>query len=85
MRLRVTLLLGMALAAAAPPDAAAEIPIGFANPLTDPMPLSGERNRIAVEMAVRGSERARRRAGRAGEADRRRRRLRPAEVGGRGA
>jgi branched-chain amino acid transport system substrate-binding protein len=52
MRLRVMLLLGMALAAAAPPRAAAEIPIGFANPLSGPLSLSGERNRIAVEMAV---------------------------------
>jgi branched-chain amino acid transport system substrate-binding protein len=52
MRLRVTLLLGMALAAAAPPDAAAEIPIGFASPLTGPMALSGERNRLVMEMAV---------------------------------
>jgi branched-chain amino acid transport system substrate-binding protein len=52
MRLRVTLLFGMALAAAAPPDAAADIRIGFANPLTGPLSLSGERNRVAVEMAV---------------------------------
>jgi branched-chain amino acid transport system substrate-binding protein len=52
MRLHHWLLLGMALATAAPPDAAAEIPIGFANPLTGPFSLSGERNRIAVEMAV---------------------------------
>jgi branched-chain amino acid transport system substrate-binding protein len=52
MRLRVTLLLGMALAAAAPPDPAAQTRIGFANPLTGPLSLSGERNRIAVEMAV---------------------------------
>ena len=67
MRLRVTLLLGMALAAAAPPDAAAEIPIGFANPLTGPFSLSGERNRIAVEMAVSDLNEQRRRAGRAGD------------------
>jgi branched-chain amino acid transport system substrate-binding protein len=52
MRLRVTLLFGMALAAAAPPHAAADIPIGFANPLTGALSLSGERNRVAVEMAV---------------------------------
>ena len=52
MRLRITLLFGMALAAAAPPDGAADIPIGFANPLTGPLSLSGERNRVAVEMAV---------------------------------
>ena len=51
MRLRVTLLFGMALAATAPPDAAADIRIGFANPLTGPLSLSGERNRVAVEMA----------------------------------
>jgi branched-chain amino acid transport system substrate-binding protein len=52
MRLHITLLIGMALAAAAPPDAAAEIPVGFASPLTGPMALSGERNRLAMEMAV---------------------------------
>jgi len=52
MRLRVTLLFGMALAAAAPPEAAADILIGFASPLTGPMALSGERNRLAMEMAV---------------------------------
>ena len=53
MRLHLSLLLfGMALAAAAPPDAAAETPIGFANPLTGALSLSGERARIAVEMAV---------------------------------
>ena len=46
------MLFGMVLAAAAPPDAAAEIPIGFANPLTGALSLSGERNRVAVEMAV---------------------------------
>jgi branched-chain amino acid transport system substrate-binding protein len=42
----------MALAAAAPPDAAAEIPIGFAHPLSGAFAQSGQRNRIAVEMAV---------------------------------
>jgi branched-chain amino acid transport system substrate-binding protein len=53
MRLYLSLLLfGMALAAAAPPAAAAEIRIGFANPLTGPFARSGERNRVAVEMAV---------------------------------
>lgn len=52
MRLHPWVLLGMALATAAPPDAAAEIPIGFANPLTGPFSVSGERNRIAIEMAV---------------------------------
>ncbi|MGH6904407.1 MAG: branched-chain amino acid ABC transporter substrate-binding protein, partial [Geminicoccaceae bacterium] len=53
MRLRITLLLGMALAAAAPPDAAAEIPIGFGGQLTGPYAVSGERSRIAAQMAVR--------------------------------
>ena len=53
MRLHLSLLLfGMALAAAAPPQAGAEIPIGFANPLSGAFARSGERNRIAVEMAV---------------------------------
>ena len=50
MRLHLLLLFGMALAAAAP--AAAEIPIGFASPLSGPFAESGERNRIAVEMAI---------------------------------
>ena len=50
MRLHLTLLFGMALAGAAP--AAAEIPIGFAGALTGPFAESGERGRIAVEMAV---------------------------------
>jgi branched-chain amino acid transport system substrate-binding protein len=53
MRLRITLLLGMALAAAAPPDAVAEIPIGFGGQLTGPYAVSGERSRIAAQMAVR--------------------------------
>lgn len=52
MRLHPILLLGMALATAAPPNAAADIPVGFANPLSGPFALSGERNRVAVEMAV---------------------------------
>ena len=51
MRLHLALILGTALAAGAP-AAAADIPIGFANPLTGPFSESGERNRIAVEMAV---------------------------------
>ena len=51
MRLHLALIFGMTLAAGAPP-AAAEIPIGFASPLTGPFAESGERNRIAVEMAV---------------------------------
>jgi branched-chain amino acid transport system substrate-binding protein len=46
-------MLGVALAAAAPGHAAfAEFQIGFANSLTGPFSESGERNRIAVEMAV---------------------------------
>ena len=53
MRLHWPLILGVALVATALQNAAAEIPIGFANPLTGPYRLSGERNRIAVEMAVR--------------------------------
>ena len=53
MRLQLSLILGLALAAAAPGQAAvAEVKIGFANPLTGPFSESGERNRIAVEMAV---------------------------------
>lgn len=53
MRLRISwLLFGVALAAAAPPDAAAEIPIGFAHPLTGAFALSGHRNLTAAEMAV---------------------------------
>jgi branched-chain amino acid transport system substrate-binding protein len=53
MRLHWSLIFAVALAATALQNAAAEIPIGFANPLTGPYRLSGERNRIAVEMAVR--------------------------------
>lgn len=52
MRLYLSLVFGMVLAANLPQNAAAEIPIGFANPLTGPFALSGERNRIAVEMAL---------------------------------
>jgi branched-chain amino acid transport system substrate-binding protein len=52
MRLYRIWLFGLALVAAAPTNGAAEIPIGFANPLTGPFSLSGERNRVAVEMAV---------------------------------
>jgi branched-chain amino acid transport system substrate-binding protein len=53
MRLLVSLMLGLAFAATAPGSAvAAEVKIGFANPLTGPFSESGERNRIAVEMAV---------------------------------
>jgi branched-chain amino acid transport system substrate-binding protein len=49
---RVVRLLIVALALGAPGKAAAEIEIGFANPLTGPYALTGARNRIAVEMAV---------------------------------
>ena len=53
MRLHLSLLLfGMALAAAAPPEAAADIQIGFADPLSGPFARSGERNRVAMEMAI---------------------------------
>jgi branched-chain amino acid transport system substrate-binding protein len=53
MRLYLSLIFGLALATTPPQDGASEIPIGFANPLSGPFSLSGERNRIAVEMAVR--------------------------------
>jgi branched-chain amino acid transport system substrate-binding protein len=52
MRLYLSLIFGMALAATPPHDAAGDIPIGFANPLSGPFSLSGERNRVAIEMAV---------------------------------
>jgi branched-chain amino acid transport system substrate-binding protein len=53
MRLQLSLILGLALAAAAPGHAAlAEIMIGFASPLSGPFSETGERNRIAVEMAI---------------------------------
>jgi branched-chain amino acid transport system substrate-binding protein len=53
MRLQLSLMLGLALAAAAPGHAVlAEVTIGFANSLTGPFSESGERSRIAVEMAV---------------------------------
>ena len=53
MRLQICLILGLALAAGAPGQAPrAEITIGFANPLSGPFSQSGERNRIAVEMAI---------------------------------
>ena len=53
MRLQLSLIFGLALASAAPGHAAiAEVTIGFANPLSGPFSESGERNRIAVEMAV---------------------------------
>jgi branched-chain amino acid transport system substrate-binding protein len=53
MRLQLSLVLGLALAAAATgPPAVAEVTIGFASPLSGPFSEFGERNRIAVEMAV---------------------------------
>jgi branched-chain amino acid transport system substrate-binding protein len=52
MRRHLSLIFGVALAAAWSGVAASDIPIGFANPLTGPLHLSGERNHIAVEMAV---------------------------------
>ena len=53
MRLQLSLIFGLALAAIAPGQAAiAEVKIGFANPLSGPFSESGERNRVAVEMAV---------------------------------
>jgi branched-chain amino acid transport system substrate-binding protein len=53
MRLQLSLIFGLALAAIAPgPAAIAEIKIGFAHSLTGPFSESGERSRIAVEMAV---------------------------------
>jgi branched-chain amino acid transport system substrate-binding protein len=52
MRLHLALIFGVALLAGAPPDATAEIRIGLANSLTGPYSRSGERNRIAVEIAV---------------------------------
>jgi branched-chain amino acid transport system substrate-binding protein len=53
MRLYLPLIFGLALATAPPQDAVSDVPIGFANPLSGPFSLSGERNHIAVEMAVR--------------------------------
>jgi branched-chain amino acid transport system substrate-binding protein len=52
MRLHLALIFGMALLAGAPPDAAADIRIGFGGQLTGPHGLSGERSRSAAEMAV---------------------------------
>ena len=53
MRLQLSLILGLVLAVTAPGHAAlAEVKIGFANPLTGPFSQSGERYRIAAEMAV---------------------------------
>ena len=73
------------LAAGAPGQAPrAEIMIGFANPLSGPFSQSGERNRIAVEMAIEDLN-AWRRAGPKGDARRGRRRLRDAQGCGRSA
>ncbi|HYZ26842.1 MAG TPA: branched-chain amino acid ABC transporter substrate-binding protein [Geminicoccaceae bacterium] len=53
MRLQLSLILGLILAVAAPGHAAlAEVKIGFASPLSGPFSEFGERNRLAVEMAV---------------------------------
>jgi branched-chain amino acid transport system substrate-binding protein len=50
---RILLMFLLALALAPPRDAAAEIRIGFAYPLSGSLAASGERNRIAAAMAVR--------------------------------
>ena len=53
MRRQLTLILGLTLVLAAPGHAAqADVTIGFASPLSGPFSETGERNRIAVEMAV---------------------------------
>ena len=53
MRLQLSLIFGLALAAIAPgPAALAEVKIGFANPLSGPFSETGARNRVTVEMAV---------------------------------
>jgi branched-chain amino acid transport system substrate-binding protein len=53
MRLKLFLVFGLALVASAPGQAAiAEVKIGFANSLTGPFSESGERSRIALEIAV---------------------------------
>lgn len=52
MRRHLSLIFGVALAATAPQNAAAEIPIGFGGQLTGPYGLSGKRSSIAAEMAV---------------------------------
>ncbi len=54
MHRRLVFLFAVAVTMAAPGTSAAEIPIGFANPLTGPYAASGGRNRIAVELAPRG-------------------------------
>ena len=52
MHRRLVFLFAVAVTMAAPGTSAAEISIGFANPLTGPYAASGGRNRIAVELAV---------------------------------
>lgn len=52
MRLHLALIFGVALAAGASLDAAADIRIGFGGQLTGPYGLSGQRSRSAAEMAV---------------------------------
>jgi branched-chain amino acid transport system substrate-binding protein len=53
MRLQLSLIFGLALAAIAPGHPAlAEVKIGFANPLSGPFSETGERNRVGVEMAI---------------------------------
>jgi branched-chain amino acid transport system substrate-binding protein len=52
MRLHPSLIFAAALVISSPHDAASDIPIGFASALTGPFHLTGELNRIAVEMAV---------------------------------
>ncbi len=47
MHRRLVLLFAVAVTMAAPAASAAEISIGFANPLTGPYATSGGRNRIA--------------------------------------
>jgi branched-chain amino acid transport system substrate-binding protein len=53
MRRHLSLLLGLGLALASAGPALADVRIGFANPLSGPYALSGARNRIAMELAVR--------------------------------
>jgi branched-chain amino acid transport system substrate-binding protein len=52
MRLHLALIFGVALAAATPPDATADVRIGLGGQLTGAYGLSGQRSRSAAEMAV---------------------------------
>ena len=53
MRRHLSLIFGLVLATAVPgPAALSEVMVGFASPLSGPFSQFGERNRIAVEMAV---------------------------------